>query len=222
MAMGSALLQSEQQCVAFPLSKLGGRANEWALTCSTSEDVAFPTWALLKQTLSRVYAPPNQEYRVRSEFLAKRQGKKELLDYVHELRTRIAGMAADPLPVLVTVTIFMEALRSKTEQGASHPALSGALVSDESTSARKQKRFWREHETEAAVVLDIGMSELVDNADVVRRESVRAAALYPQSDAGLVEDSLLRPGEDEARSGAYSTECILMVLQHPVVVTEKM
>ncbi|KAG3183293.1 hypothetical protein PC128_g14231 [Phytophthora cactorum] len=75
MAMGSTLLQTEQQRVVLAISKLGGRAREWALTCGTSADAAFPTWAQLKQQLSR---PPNQAYRIRSRFLATRQGKKEL------------------------------------------------------------------------------------------------------------------------------------------------
>ncbi|GMF58228.1 unnamed protein product [Phytophthora fragariaefolia] len=112
MAMGSALLKTEQQRVALVISKLGGRAREWALTCGTSVETSFPTWELLKQQLSRVFAPPNQAYHVRSRFLATRQGKKELVDYVQELRTLIAGMAVDPLPEAVTVTVFMEGLRT--------------------------------------------------------------------------------------------------------------
>ncbi|KAG2777015.1 hypothetical protein PC129_g23039 [Phytophthora cactorum] len=93
MVMGSALLQNEQRRVALAISKLGGRARKWALTCGTSVDAAFPTWAQLKQQLSRAFAPPNEAYRIRSRFLATRQGKKELLDYVQELRTLIAGTA---------------------------------------------------------------------------------------------------------------------------------
>ncbi|KAG3207483.1 hypothetical protein PC128_g96 [Phytophthora cactorum] len=112
MAMGSALLQTDQQHMALAISKLGGRASEWALTCGTSVNAAFPTWAQLKQQLSRVFAPPNQVYRIWSRFLAIRQGKKELLDYVQELRTLIAGTAADPLPEAVTLTVFMEGLRT--------------------------------------------------------------------------------------------------------------
>ncbi|KAG2763060.1 hypothetical protein PC116_g13027 [Phytophthora cactorum] len=123
MAMGSTLLQTEQQRVVLAISKLGGRAREWALTCGTSADAAFPTWAQLKQQLSR---PPNQAYRIRSRFLATRQGKKKFLDYVQELRTLIAGTAADPLPEAVTLTVFMEGLRTsaaRTEVFRVHPSL---------------------------------------------------------------------------------------------------
>ncbi|KAG3233591.1 hypothetical protein PI124_g21336 [Phytophthora idaei] len=125
MAMGSALLQNEQQRVPLAISKVGGRAREWALTCGTSVDAAFPTWAQLKQQLSRVFAPPNQAYRIRSCFLATRQGKKELLDYVQELRTLIAGTAANPLPEAITLTVFMEGIRTsaaRTEVFRVHPS----------------------------------------------------------------------------------------------------
>ncbi|KAG4039964.1 hypothetical protein PC123_g24488 [Phytophthora cactorum] len=76
MVMALALLQNEQQRVALAISKLGGRACEWAQTCGMSVDATFPTWAQLKQQLSRVFVPSNQAYRIQSRFRATRQGKK--------------------------------------------------------------------------------------------------------------------------------------------------
>ncbi|KAJ8537450.1 hypothetical protein ON010_g13146 [Phytophthora cinnamomi] len=67
--------------------------------------------------------------------------------------------------------------------GATHFSPGGALASHEPASARKQKRFWCEHWTEAAHVLDIGVSELVDTEGVEKEcpergsVTVRGAAL---------------------------------------------
>ncbi|KAG2873050.1 hypothetical protein PC114_g26045 [Phytophthora cactorum] len=52
--------------------------------------------------------------------------------------------------------------RSET-LGATYFTPSGAMVSHEPNSARKQKRFWRGHEAKSAMVQGIGMSELVSN-----------------------------------------------------------
>ncbi|OWY94076.1 LOW QUALITY PROTEIN: hypothetical protein PHMEG_00036302, partial [Phytophthora megakarya] len=123
--MSSVLLQTEQQRVAFAISKLSGRACEWALTSGSSVDGAFPTWDELKKKLSVVFLPPNHVYCQRSRFLACRQDKKNLLDFVQELRTLIAGMFADPLLEAVTTTVFMDGLRTGvalTEVFHSRPA----------------------------------------------------------------------------------------------------
>ncbi|GMF58289.1 unnamed protein product [Phytophthora fragariaefolia] len=78
--------------------------------------------------------------------------------------------------------------RSKT-LGATHFSPSGALASHEPTSARKQKRFWREHWTETVNVLDIGMSEMMDTESVVDMSpeqsswAERGAAHNPLSNA---------------------------------------
>ncbi|KAG3119025.1 hypothetical protein PI124_g3233 [Phytophthora idaei] len=121
MAMCSKL---SKQRVALAISKLGGRAREWAPTCGTSMDASYPTWTQLKQQLSRVLVPPSQAYRTRPRFLATRQGKKKFVDYIQELRALIAGTAADPLSEVVTLTVFVEGLRTSaapTEVLCVHP-----------------------------------------------------------------------------------------------------
>ena len=68
---------------------------------------------------------------MRSSFLSTCQGKKELSDYVQELRTLIAAMQLDPLPKMVLVTIFMEGLRTgvaRTELFRVHPTSFEAAV----------------------------------------------------------------------------------------------
>ena len=44
----SGLIKIDHQQVSLAISKLDGRARKWALTCSTSVDLAFPTWESLK------------------------------------------------------------------------------------------------------------------------------------------------------------------------------
>ena len=55
--------------------------------------------------------------------------------------------------------------RSKTS-GCTRTSPNGALESHIPTSARNQKRYWRDPLAENASVADIGMSELVDLDDV--------------------------------------------------------
>ncbi|GMF57285.1 unnamed protein product [Phytophthora fragariaefolia] len=78
--------------------------------------------------------------------------------------------------------------RSKT-LGTTHFSPSGALASHEPTSARKQKRFWREHWTETVSVLDIGMPEMMNTESVMDKSpeqsswAKRGAAHNPLSNA---------------------------------------
>ncbi|KAG3020777.1 hypothetical protein PC128_g9921 [Phytophthora cactorum] len=65
-----------------------------------------------------------QAYRIWSGFLATQQSKKELVDFVQELRTLTAGMAANHFPEATAVIMFTEGLRTsaaRTEVYRVHP-----------------------------------------------------------------------------------------------------
>ncbi|POM60413.1 hypothetical protein PHPALM_30742 [Phytophthora palmivora] len=94
MVMSSALSQTEHQLVALAISKLSGGARDWVLTNGSLFDGASPTWDELKRQLSRVfYARTMRIACVHATWL-------------------IASMFADPLPEVVTSTVFIDGLRT--------------------------------------------------------------------------------------------------------------
>lgn len=64
------------------IATFGGKVRELALTCEAVVYTAFLTWEELKRQLARVFSPPNHAYSVCFHFLACRQGKNKLVDYV--------------------------------------------------------------------------------------------------------------------------------------------
>ncbi|POM65011.1 Gag protein, partial [Phytophthora palmivora] len=109
-AMDAALISTERLRVAFALSNLGGRAKTWAYTREATTPGCFTTWAQLCQQLRATFLPANYEYRQRSRFLACKQGKRELHEYVQEMRVLAAFLVGNPLPEHIKVTVFMDGL----------------------------------------------------------------------------------------------------------------
>ncbi|POM75099.1 LOW QUALITY PROTEIN: Gag protein [Phytophthora palmivora] len=91
--------------VAFAVSNLGGRAKAWAYTReATTPDCE----ALLSEPAFR---PTNYEYRQRSRFLACKQGKRELHEYIQEMRVLAASLVGNPLPEHIKLTVLMDGLK---------------------------------------------------------------------------------------------------------------
>ncbi|KAI9995966.1 hypothetical protein PInf_013144 [Phytophthora infestans] len=65
----------------------------------------------LCEQLRAVFLPANNEFRQRSRFLACKQGKCELQEYVQEMRTLVASLAGNPLPEDIKTTVFMDGLK---------------------------------------------------------------------------------------------------------------
>ncbi|POM76461.1 Gag protein [Phytophthora palmivora] len=111
LAMDTALISTERLRVAFVLSNLGGRAKTWAYTREATTPGCFTTWAQLCQQLRAAFLPANYEYRQRSRLLACKQGKRELHEYIQEMRVLAASLVGNPLPEHIKVTVFMDGLK---------------------------------------------------------------------------------------------------------------
>ncbi|POM69951.1 Gag protein [Phytophthora palmivora] len=90
LAMDPALISTERLRVAFALSNLGGRAKTWAYTREAR------LLHNLGPALRAAFIPANYEYRQRSRFLACKQGKRELHEYIQEMRVLAASLVENP------------------------------------------------------------------------------------------------------------------------------
>ncbi|POM67188.1 LOW QUALITY PROTEIN: Gag protein [Phytophthora palmivora] len=105
LAMDAALISTERLRVAFALSNLGGRAKTWAYTPEATTRGCLKTSFQLWQQLRSTFLPANYEYRQRSRFLACNQGKRELHEYIQEMRILVAALVGNPLPEHIKVTV---------------------------------------------------------------------------------------------------------------------
>ncbi|KAJ0390996.1 hypothetical protein P43SY_011240 [Pythium insidiosum] len=110
IAMSAARIHDERLRVTYAMSHLQGRARSWALTWETNAPGHFSSWEGFKVAMLAAFQPPNVAHRQRTQFPSARQDKRELYEFVQELRQLRACMAADPLPEEVMVTVFMNGL----------------------------------------------------------------------------------------------------------------
>ncbi|KAG3008766.1 hypothetical protein PC121_g8467 [Phytophthora cactorum] len=111
LAMDAALFSTEQLCVAFALSNLSGRAKSWAYTREATTLGCFASWTQLCEQLRAAFLPANYEHRQRSRFLSCKQGKRELHEYIQEMRELTAPLVGNPLHEHIKVMVFMDGLR---------------------------------------------------------------------------------------------------------------
>ncbi|KAG3133100.1 hypothetical protein PI126_g19316 [Phytophthora idaei] len=82
LAMDAALISTEQLRVAFTLSNLSGHAKSWTYTREATTPGCFASWSQLCEQLRPAFLPANHECRQRSCFLSRKQGKRELHEYI--------------------------------------------------------------------------------------------------------------------------------------------
>ncbi|KAI9988926.1 hypothetical protein PInf_022614 [Phytophthora infestans] len=111
IAMKAGLISDEPLRVAYALYNPGGRVKHWAYARETTSPGCFASWAQLCEQLRAAFLPANSEFHQRSRFLACKQGKREVQEYVQEMRTLVASLAGNPLPEDIKTTVFMDDLK---------------------------------------------------------------------------------------------------------------
>ncbi|POM75511.1 Gag protein, partial [Phytophthora palmivora] len=161
LAMDAALISAERLRVAFAMSNLGGRVKTWAYTREATTPGCFTTWAQLCQQLRAAFLPANYEYRQLSRFLAYKQGKRELHEYIQEMRVLATYAVGNPLPEHIKVTVFMDGLKvspSRTQLVRVHvntmeEAIQIALQQEDShRQARTLTSVWQGHNASSGAV----------------------------------------------------------------------
>ncbi|RHY99963.1 hypothetical protein DYB28_008777 [Aphanomyces astaci] len=69
--------------VAFAMSHLKGRAEDWAFSKRLTDHHCFPSFAVFETELKAMFLPPNSDFRYRSQHLACKQGKRSLEEFIH-------------------------------------------------------------------------------------------------------------------------------------------
>jgi hypothetical protein len=111
MAMSAQLISENHLQVAFAMSHLKGPAKQWAYTLQAHNPNCFSSFDSFLVAFKANYMPPNSDYQYRASFLACKQGRLSVREYVARLRSFAAGLPQHLLlPEEVQVTTFMQGL----------------------------------------------------------------------------------------------------------------
>ena len=103
-------ITDQQLQIAFAMSKLGGRAKSWAFGKRMADPNCFLDLRDFKHDLEEAFQPPKCEFRQRARFLAIKQGKRDLHDYVQEARYLVASIVQHPIDDATQVSVFLNGL----------------------------------------------------------------------------------------------------------------
>jgi hypothetical protein len=112
IAVEARQLSTELARTRFLLSKLGGKAEEWALGKLVADAICFPDMASMKSDLRLAFEPPQDETVQRSAFLALIQGRLTILEYIQRARHLVSCVTAEPLDMATQVHVFVSGMNT--------------------------------------------------------------------------------------------------------------
>ena len=111
LAIEARHITDESLKVIFMLSNLAGRARSWAYGLRLADPGCFPTLDVLKLRLQQTFEPPQNEFRVRTEFLKLKQGRSSLHEYIQRTRFLASCLVSSPIDMATQVSVFMSGLK---------------------------------------------------------------------------------------------------------------
>ena len=103
-------IEDDAMKVAFAMSNLAGRAKTWAFGRRLADATAFSSYRELTKELKATFEPPKSEFRARTEFLAIKQGKRDIQAYCQYARYLVSCIVEDPIDETTQVVTFMTGL----------------------------------------------------------------------------------------------------------------
>lgn len=124
IAMDVQKIHAAKQQLAFAMSKLRGRARDWAYGCIMKDVRRFMDFDTLREAMIQTFQPPKCEFRIRQQLLTVRQGNKSLHDFTQRIRYLSTSLTSTPMDEDTLVSIFLQGLKDgpvRTQLFRSYP-----------------------------------------------------------------------------------------------------